>query len=102
MPENESFIHFFKSVGRTFNITDDDSMKLVRRIVCKLYGYDMDDVNKLQYKIYFSKKGNIDCEQLPPSYSALYQHTLRADYQCKIWKKYNEANSTLPTPKSSG
>ena len=73
--ENESFIHLFKSMGRTFDITDDDSMKLVRRFVCKLYGYDMDEVNKLRYKIYCSKKGNIDCEQLPPCYSALYQYT---------------------------
>ena len=102
MPENESFIHSFKSVSRTFDITDDDSMKLVQRFVWKLYGYDMDDVNKLRYKIYCSKKGNVDCEQLPPCYSSLYQHTLRVDYQSKIWKKYDEANSSLPTPESSG
>ena len=53
-------------------------------------------------KIHCSKKGNIDCEQLLPCYSALYQHTLRADHQSKIWKKYDKANRSLPTPKSSG
>ena len=102
MSENESFILLFKSMGHTFDITDDDSMTLVHRFVCKLYGYNMDDVNKLWYKIYCSKKGNIDCEQLPSCYSALYLHTLRADYQNKIWKKYDEANSSLPTTESSG
>ena len=102
MSENKSFIHLFKSMGRTFDITDDNSMKPVQRFVCKLYDYDMDDVNKLRHKIYYSKKENIDCEQLPSCYSALYQHTLRADYQSKIWKKYDEANSSLPTPESSG
>ena len=29
MSQNESLIHLFKSIGRTFDITDDDSMKLV-------------------------------------------------------------------------
>ena len=102
MSNNESFIQLFKSMGRMFDITDTDSMKLVERFVCKLYGYDMDDVNKLRYKIYCSKKGNIDCEQLLPCYSALYQHTLRANYQSKIWKTYDEANSSLPAPESNG
>ena len=48
MPENEPFFHGFKSMGRTFDITDDGSMKLVQRFDYKLYGYNRDDVNKLQ------------------------------------------------------
>ena len=62
----------------------------------------MDVVNKLRYRVYCFKKGYIDREQLPPYYSALYQHTLRADYQSKIWKMYDEAKCSLPTPESSG
>lgn len=57
----------------------------ILRFVCQLYGYNIDDVNLLRYKIYCAKRGSI-IERISPCLLAWYQHTLCASYQSYIWK----------------
>ena len=80
MAKESRYIELFKSIGEAWDVSPEISSG-VEEFVCKLYGYQIDDVNLLRYKLYCSKKGIIDCEKLPPCKSSLDQHLLRANYQ---------------------
>ena len=43
----------------------------------------LENIKLLCYKIYFSKRGKSDCDQLPPCRSLLQKRTQRAKYQKK-------------------
>ena len=101
MCADASFVHLFTSLGNQWDLQETQMLK-IEEFVCKLYGYTMNDVNLLRYKIFCSKKGNIDCEKLPPCFSSLYQHSLRANYQSRIWKLCTESNPIIPSPNSNG
>ena len=68
-----------------------------------IYGYNNDeDVNKLRYKIYCSKRGQISCVNLPPCHSAFIEHCKRANYQTRIWRLATISTSNIPSPVNHG
>ena len=74
----------FRSLGQSWDISQ-DVLKGLKKFVCNLYGSNIGDVNEMRYKMYCTKKAELSCDLLPPSFSSLKQHILRSNYQTKIW-----------------
>ena len=97
MKGNNEFREAFASLGDNWNVTEETSAEL-EKFVCKLYGYNERDVNKVRKKIFDKKckqEGILtDLSVMPPRKSVLRLHTQRANYVAKIWKSSleNEAN----------
>ena len=56
LAKESRYIELFKSIGESWDVSAEISSG-VEEFVCKLYGYQIDDVNLLRYKLYCSKKG---------------------------------------------
>ena len=50
------------------------------------------EVNKLRYRLFCLKKGDVDSNQLPPCDDSFRKHALRANYQAAI---FNDAPKYL-------
>ena len=57
-------------------------------------------LNTLRYHIFCSKQGSSDA--LPPTYDAIYQHLLRANYQTFIWRRCLINKPLIPQPTDNG
>ena len=44
-------------------------------------------VNELTFRMFCSRRDNIESEQLPPCADCLYKHACRANYQTAIWRR---------------
>ena len=64
------YVETFHELGRTWNIEDDNLLKL-ERFVCDLYDSKLDAVNLLRYKKYCANQGKIDAKNLPPCFDSL-------------------------------
>ena len=98
MRKSEKCVELFKSVGSEWDVSEQIKV-LAEEFVCELYGYkDTKDINLLQYKIYCSKCGKCECEQLPPCRSSLLKHISRANYQTRIWRLSLQTHIEAPNP----
>ena len=99
MKGNNEFREAFTSLGGNWNITEETSAEL-EKFVCKLYGYDERDVNKVRKKIFYKKckqEGIItDLSVMPPCKPVLRLHTQSANYVAKIWKSSMENEVNCP------
>ena len=92
MLQSEIFVHLFQSLGTTGDPFE-EIFSLAKQFVCAIYGYkDGIDVNLLRYKIYCSKRGKMEADELPPCRSSLRKDIQRANYQTKIWRLSLDAN----------
>ena len=96
MSKNRDYVELFSSLGSSWNLTEEHISKL-EEFTCHFYGHKSNGVNLLRYKKYCSTKGKCDIERLPPCKSSLYQHCLRANYQCRVWRLSLEASSLIPS-----
>ena len=67
---------------------------------CKNAGTN--EVNKLQYRLFCLKKGDVDSNQLPPCDDSLRKHALRANYQAAICKRSLQRCPLIPSPFGCG
>ena len=54
-------------------------------------------INELRYRLFCSKRGNIESNQLPPCADCLYKHACRANYQTGIWRRSLENCPEIPS-----
>ncbi|MCH2406132.1 MAG: hypothetical protein MK200_08070 [Nitrosopumilus sp.] len=101
MKNHLEYILLFQALGQSWTISE-DLVKGLEKFVCHLYGSKTNDVNKLRYKMYCSRKAELSCELLPPCFSSLNQHILRANYQTKIWRSSLIPNPAVPSPEGHG
>ena len=97
MSKHKKYVDLFCNLGTSWQLQDDIIQEL-ESFTCHLYGMEVDDINYLRYKLYSAKAGKCDIEKLPPCRSALYQHCLRANYQCRIWRLCLVADPSTPSP----
>ena len=75
----------------------------LEKFTCHLYdAKSQDDVNKLRYELFCSRKGKIESSQLPPCQHCLMKHIDRANYQTLIWKLCREQYSLIAPPEENG
>ena len=73
--------------GDVFQVPADIYSKL-ETFTCHLYGSKASEcVNQVRYKLFFSRKGKVDSNQLPRCHHCLQKHIDRANYQSLIWKR---------------
>ena len=101
MSTDDQYVELFCKLGRDVNL-DDETFSELEAFTCHLYGSKCDDINHFRYKLYCSKRGKFECEKLPPCQASLYQHCLRANYQCKIWRSAMISNPSIPEPSGYG
>ena len=55
------------------------------------------DVNDLQYRLFCTKKGDLDSNQLPPCVDTLRKHCDWANYQAAIWHRSLPSCPEIPS-----
>jgi hypothetical protein len=81
---------------------DSDVFSCIERWVCAVYDKGANDVsvNECRMRL-FCKKGRV-ADKLPPSQGALYQHFLRASFQCSVWTTAEITDQQVPSPDGWG
>ena len=96
---NTLFNEAFTSLGNNWSINEETSLKL-ENSVCRLYGHNEKDVNKVRKKIFDKKcKKEEKITHLsvrPPCRSVPRLHTHRANYVAQIWKSTMENEVNCP------
>ena len=101
LSKEKIYVELFGQLGQSWELSE-ELFNGLEKFTCHLYGHKSEDINKLRYKIFCSKRGKFDGEKLPPCRSSLYQHCLRANYQCSVWRLSLEAQPTIPSPQNYG
>ena len=97
----DDFIEIFEDIGNSWNVSP-ELIQRIEKYVCKMYGKDGDDINKIRYKMYCSSGGKIESELLPPCRDVLKQHVLRVNFISRIWKLATEPKPEIPSPDTHG
>ena len=99
MKANTQFSEAFTSLGNDWCINEETSLTL-ENFVCKFYGHNEKEVNKVTKKIFdkkCKKEGKItDLPVMPPCRSVLGLHTHRANYVAEIWTSAMENEVNCP------
>ena len=102
MCKDKRYQEAFQNLGKTWELTEDTERHL-ESFLCRLYGgANLCEINARRYKLFCSKKGEIDSNQLPPCRDCLHKHLLRANYQAAVWRRCLEAKPTIPSPDGHG
>lgn len=99
---NSEYQKIFKELGNSW-VVSDELVHHLQKFVCKLYGdkQETSTLNQYRYKMFCSKKGEVEPHQLPPCEDCLLKHTMRANYQTAVWK--NSLKTTdMPSPIGNG
>lgn len=72
----------------------------LQQLVCELYGVKEKSINTTRYILFCSK--SLDERKLPPNEDCLMQHSLKANYQSKIYKSANISVINSPRPSCLG
>ena len=113
--KHKDFIDVFLELGSSDDLKDTTLVKL-EEFTCLLYKKRLasdDDIHKLRYnqfmKKFSPKQGmllscydGVDLSLLPPCRSSLKMHIRRANYQCLIWCKADQATPDIPPPDGHG
>ena len=95
---NTQFSEAFTSLGNDWSINKETSSTL-ENFVCKLYGHNEKEVNKVRKKIFdkkYKKERKItDLSVMPPCRSVLRLHTHCANYVAKIYGKQWKYMATM-------
>lgn len=99
---NKECQKIFQELGNNW-VVPDELFNCLQRFVCKLYGdkQETNKVNQYRYKMFCSKKGEVDPHQLPPCEDCLLKHTRRANYQTAVWKNCMKTDE-IPSPIGHG
>ena len=89
-----------RSLGKSYNLAAGGLLPTLEKLVCRLYGSKHATCTELRYERFCSSEGNE--KLLPPTRGALQQHSLRANYQAKIWADALQADVCAPSPHGHG
>ncbi len=94
------------NVGDSLELDKKDKQN-VEKFVCRLYGYEAQNVNDVRIAMFKEGVGKgksvPDSNKLPPTSDALAKHILRVNYQAYIWKHALIATQEKPpTPDRHG
>lgn len=79
----KTYVKFYELLNSFGNKFDKDIFRNIHDFVLKLYTAN-EEINSLNYlRGLLAASKTID--KLPPTEDSLYQHCLRAHYQCNIW-----------------
>jgi len=97
----EKFCQMFSSLNFTSSFA---SISKLQHFVMALYtkkhvAIATNDIDECRYQLYAS---GISFDKLPPTYSALNQHTRRAMYQAEVWRKCLTKKQNVPSPLNWG
>ena len=103
MQRYASFTEIFGKLGIHWTASE-EVLKELEVFTCQLYGSigGVTDINDCRYRLFCSKKGEIESYQLPPCRDCLHKHTERANYQSAIWRRALIANPSIPSPHGHG
>ena len=99
----EHFTGILQNLGNQWRLTMEQHKQL-EEFVCHLYQNKpgSSDINDLRYKLFCTKKGEVESWQLPPCAAALRKHSDRANYQARVWKLCLEGCPDIPPPIEHG
>ena len=103
LKEHKSFQEMFDLLGVELELSDDLVQKL-QDFTCQLYisSPGTNSVNELRYRMFCSRRGNIEFDQLLPCADCLSKHACRANYQTAIWRQGLENRPEIPSPLRHG
>lgn len=86
--QHKSFQEMFDLLGLEWELSDDLFQKL-QGFTCQLYNSHpgTNSFNELRCRMFCSRRGKIDSDQLPPWADCLYKHACQANYQTAIWRQ---------------
>ena len=79
--QHTSYQEMFKQLGMEC-VLSDMLFQSLQAFTCKLYCSQpgTDNINELRYRLFCSKKGNIDSTLLPPCVDCLFKHESHANF----------------------
>ena len=94
--KNACYLSLFENLGNDFYLSSSDtSFQQLEAFVCELYAVNETKVNAARYDVFC--KNQASEENLPPTQSALLQHSKRACYQTAIHKRSQQKNIEAPS-----
>lgn len=101
--QHSEFRELFQALGTEWDVTEEQFSRL-QKFTCSMYCSNpgTNDVNDLRYRLFCSKKGEIDSSQLPPCVDTLRKHCNRANYQTAIWCRSLQCSPEVPSPVGHG
>ena len=102
MEADDEITDCLSQLGRKASIPSDDTMALIKKLVCQLYlpKTEISSVSEVRWWLF--RKKQAQSERLPPTQAALRQAILRAHHQALVWNNDVVANPTLPSPENDG
>ena len=89
----------FTELGQSWDLSE-DLFWVIEKVSCSFYssGTNASDVNDLRYNFFFAKNGEIESHQLLPCKDCHRQHTRRANYQARIWRRSLQCSPSIHIP----
>ena len=80
MAQDQVFQEVFQGLGRGWQLSN-ELYRDLQRFTCAMYCKNAgpNEVNKLRYRLFCLKKGDVDCNQLLPCDDSLRKHARRAN-----------------------
>lgn len=103
LAKSTEFQNTFKQLDMEWDLPDDVYRRL-EKFTCVLYSRTTgtSDINKLHYRLFCLKRGDVDSSQLPPCSDTLHKHCLRANHQADVWRRSLQNHPTIPSPVGRG
>ena len=99
--KNACYRSLFENLGKQFYLAASDTIfQQLEAFVCELYAVNETKVNVARYDVFCKKQASE--ENLPPTQSALLQHSKRESYQTAIHKRSLQQNIEAPSPVGYG
>ena len=101
--EQRYFQEMFDLLGVEWEFSD-NLFQMLQNFTCRMYSSrpGTNSINELRYRLFCSKRGNIESGQLLPCADCLYKHACRANYQTGIWRRRLENCPEIPSPLRHG
>ena len=101
--EHRSFQEIFVLLGVEWELSDDLFQNFrILLVICTVLAQEQNSVNELRYRMFCSRRDNVESYQLPPCADCLYKHACPANYQTAIWRRSLENRPEIPSPLRHG
>ena len=96
MAQDQGFQDVFHGLGREWQLSN-ELYRDLQRFTCAMYRKNSgtNEVNKLRYRLFCLKKGDVESNQLPTCDDSLRK--LRANYQAAIWNRSLQRCAEIPS-----
>ena len=86
MAQDQGFQEVFQGLGREWQLSN-ELYRDLQRFNCAMYCKNArtNEVNKLRYRLFCLKKGDVDSNQLPPCDHSFRKHAFLANYRAAIF-----------------